>query len=208
MSKPKTTITKPSTKPAAAKPAAAPRASSAETLLGSSTLASQFTIGGKEVTLGAMVTEAHKRSGLSVEEWNALSAEDRDGHLNALKAVLETEAAAAEKPSVHDLAVALGAHLNAFAAEHGMSTDEIITFARTFLGVKNTPRAEADQGGSGNPAAPAKGFTRIKVTGPQSGRWRIGRQFTAETSAPFDVTGEQLAAIEADPLLSHEVVQG
>lgn len=67
-----------------------------DVLHGSSTLASTFEIGAKTVQLGALVAEAHKRSGLSVDQWNALPDAERDGLLG--KVLDELKAAAAEKP--------------------------------------------------------------------------------------------------------------
>lgn len=48
-----------------------------ESLLGSSVHAATYEIGGKTVLLGDVVAAAYKESGLTVEEWNAASEDDR-----------------------------------------------------------------------------------------------------------------------------------
>lgn len=53
-------------------------------LLGSGVLPAMVNIAeGKDVQLGDVVAEAHKASGLSVEEWNELPESERDEKLNA-----------------------------------------------------------------------------------------------------------------------------
>lgn len=71
------------------------KASSVETLLGSSVLPAMVDIApGKSVQLGNVVARAHKASGLSVDEWNALTAEDREARLAETVEAWKTEAAA------------------------------------------------------------------------------------------------------------------
>lgn len=75
------------TKSASGSPAPAPTPASApvageQMLLGSSTLPSLIEVGGEQVQLGTVVAAAQAASGLSVEDWNKLSEEARDQHLN------------------------------------------------------------------------------------------------------------------------------
>lgn len=61
------------------KPGALPeKDESDDMLIGSNVLASTYEIAGKTVTLGDIVAAAHKLSGMTVEEWNALPEDDRD----------------------------------------------------------------------------------------------------------------------------------
>jgi hypothetical protein len=62
-------------------PAPAPTAPISDVLYGSSTLPSMIEIGDQQVQLGTVVAAAHTASGLSVADWNALPAEDRDVRL-------------------------------------------------------------------------------------------------------------------------------
>lgn len=56
-----------------------------ETLNGSNTLpATKEIAAGHTVQLGEVVMAAHQKSGLSVEAWNALSEDERDGLLNEI----------------------------------------------------------------------------------------------------------------------------
>lgn len=52
-------------------------------LNGSNILASTYEIAGKTVTLGEIVAAAHKLSGMTVEEWNALADDAREDLLRA-----------------------------------------------------------------------------------------------------------------------------
>src|SRR4051812_22608248 len=93
-----------STAPAAASaaPASAPTVTSTtapvleqeKVLLGSSTLPSLISIGGKEVQLGTVVAAAHAASGLSVADWNGLAEEERDERLNAQVEAMQQQAEA------------------------------------------------------------------------------------------------------------------
>lgn len=75
------------------------KASSAETLLGSSVLPSMVEIGpGKSVQLGNVVARAYKASGLSAEDWNALAAEDREARLAETVEAWKGEAATPKPP--------------------------------------------------------------------------------------------------------------
>lgn len=65
-------------------------------LNGSSTMDASYQIGGKTVQLGALVAEAHKRSQLTAEQWNALDAGVRDGLIGVV--LEERQAAAAAVP--------------------------------------------------------------------------------------------------------------
>lgn len=54
----------------------------ADMLIGSNALPSIISLGAdRTVTLGEVVAAAHKASGLSVQDWNALSEDDRDAML-------------------------------------------------------------------------------------------------------------------------------
>lgn len=66
-----------------AKPAEEVASSGAQSLDGSSTIDAEIDVNGAAVQLGTVVASAHTRSGLSVDEWNALSPEKRDELLNA-----------------------------------------------------------------------------------------------------------------------------
>lgn len=56
-----------------------------DVLLGSNTFPAVIAIGeDKQVTLGEVVVEAHKRSGLSVKAWNALPDDEIDAQLEAV----------------------------------------------------------------------------------------------------------------------------
>lgn len=69
-------------------------------LLGSSVLPSLIEIAaGTEVQLGAVVARAHKKSGLSVADWNVLPNDDREAKLVATVDTMRAEAAA---PAVVD----------------------------------------------------------------------------------------------------------
>lgn len=50
----------------------------------------------------------------------------------------------------------------------------------------------------------------VRVKGPRRGRWRAGRHFTDQVTefAPGDLTGDELAAFEADPELTVTVLEG
>lgn len=71
-------------------------ASSPAALLGSSVHEATYEIGGKTVQLGLVVAKAHEKSGLTVEEWNAIEEEDRHARIDV---VLDHLADAAEKPA-------------------------------------------------------------------------------------------------------------
>ena len=66
---------------------------SADTLIGTNILPALIEIAlGKEVQLGEVVTKAHAKSGLSLEDWNALPEVDRDALLTAMVDELKAEA--------------------------------------------------------------------------------------------------------------------
>ncbi|CAH0339578.1 hypothetical protein [Rhizobium sp. CECT 9324] len=84
---------KPTTKPVEA-------LSENETLNGSNTLPASIEIAeGHTVQLGDVVMAAHQKSGLSVDAWNALSEEERDGLLNKVIADFKAEVALASLPA-------------------------------------------------------------------------------------------------------------
>lgn len=59
----------------------APEVKQPQTLHGSNVMPATFEIDGKTVSLGEIVAAAHAKSGLSVDEWNALDDDDRDEKL-------------------------------------------------------------------------------------------------------------------------------
>lgn len=66
-----------------------------DTLVGSSVLPAMIEIAaGSEVQLGAVVARAHKESGLSVTDWNALAGDDREAKLAATVEAMKAEAGA------------------------------------------------------------------------------------------------------------------
>lgn len=69
-------------------------------LLGSSVLPSLVPVGDGTVQLGAIVSDCHIMSGLSIDEWNALSEDDREErlaeHVSWLNALEREDAAEAE----------------------------------------------------------------------------------------------------------------
>lgn len=75
---------------------AGPDAPAAAGLLGSSVQPPNFTIGGREFTLGDIVRAAHVATGLSVDEWNALAADVREGLIADELSALEADAAQAD----------------------------------------------------------------------------------------------------------------
>lgn len=69
-----------------------PVADHVETLLGSSILPSMIELAeGNEVPLGAVVIRAHKESELSIADWNALEADDREGRLQEMVNLMKAE---------------------------------------------------------------------------------------------------------------------
>lgn len=73
--------------------------STAEVLLGSSVLPAEVEIAsGKSVQLGRVAAQAHKASGLSTEDWNALPEADREARLAQEIDVLKAETAVSPKP--------------------------------------------------------------------------------------------------------------
>lgn len=54
-------------------------------------------------------------------------------------------------------------------------------------------------------AEPEDGKIRVTITGPKSGRYRLGRQFTPEPIT-LDLTKEEFDAVDADPKLQVEEV--
>lgn len=94
-------------------------------LLGSSVHPSTFEIGGQTLQLDNIVAMAHTNSGLSVSDWNALSADERherlDAELDRLQAEIDAKEAAKNQPpagALPDFAVMSGAALLAYAGEH------------------------------------------------------------------------------------------
>lgn len=85
---------------------AGPDAPEAAGLLGSSVQPPNFTIGGREFTLGDIVRAAHVATGLSVDEWNALAADVREGLIADELSALEADAAQAQAQADADQAAA------------------------------------------------------------------------------------------------------
>lgn len=74
-----------------------PVADPVEMLYGSSVLPSMIQLAeGNEVPLGAVVIRAHKESELSIAEWNALEADDREARLAEMVETMKSEIAAIE----------------------------------------------------------------------------------------------------------------
>lgn len=71
-----------------------------------------------------------------------------------------------------------------------------------------SPTAGGDQAGADPQASPSVPGLVVRVTGPKKGRWRAGRHFTAEpVDIPMDeLTGDELAALEADPKIEIEPI--
>lgn len=69
------------------------------TLVGSSNFDAVLDVAGKQVQLGDVVAAAHQASGLSVEEWNALTEPERDDLIEAELTRMEGEGAEDEKPA-------------------------------------------------------------------------------------------------------------
>lgn len=153
-----------------AKAAAASEPSSAETLHGSNAFASTYEIGDTTVQLGTLVMEAHKQSGLTVEQWNALPDADRDTLIGKVKDAIEARAAT---PSLDALDLALAAFIATMTWSPETTEDSkslvmgnlggFVGYLRTaepnrlaaFLSFSDTPSAQPKDGGSGNLAAPA-----------------------------------------------------
>ena len=82
-----------------------------ETLNGSNTLPALIEISAdKSVQLGEVVMAAHHKSGLSVEAWNALSEEERDGMLNNVIADFKAAIVVAALPEDMKTGLAEAAH--------------------------------------------------------------------------------------------------
>ena len=79
--------------------------SSAETLIGSSKFDATYEIGGQTVQLGTLVLEAHKRSGVSLEEWNKLPDAERDTMIGKVLEEMQAVAAAATATTTMTAAV-------------------------------------------------------------------------------------------------------
>jgi hypothetical protein len=66
-------------------------------LIGSSIQPAKFTVDGLELTLGDMVAVAHAESGLSADDWNKLTQDDRETRIAGALASIEEEAAAEKR---------------------------------------------------------------------------------------------------------------
>jgi hypothetical protein len=73
----------------------------------------------------------------------------------------------------------------------------------------NTENGANGDGSNHDTYQPMPLTNHITVTGPAKGRWRIGKHFTRETQVLdlADLTGEQIAALKADPELVVSVVR-
>lgn len=74
---------------------ATPAAEASQLLLGSDNFDPEVEIGGKMVQLGLVVAAAHAKSGLTVQEWNALPQDQRDDLIDDAADDMEAEAMAA-----------------------------------------------------------------------------------------------------------------
>lgn len=74
-------------------------AGAAGTLVGSSNFDAVLEVAGKQVQLGDVVAAAHAASGMTVEEWNALTEPERDDLIEAELTRMEGEGADDEKPA-------------------------------------------------------------------------------------------------------------
>lgn len=77
--------------------AAADGGNKATALYGSSSLPAVFDIGGKQVPLGDVVRKAFEATGLTVDEWNALQADDRDSLIADEAAAMAEDVAPTEQ---------------------------------------------------------------------------------------------------------------
>ncbi len=77
--------------------AAADGGDKATALYGSSSLPAVFDIGGQQVPLGDVVRKAFEATGLTVDEWNALQADDRDSLIADEAAAMTEEVARPEQ---------------------------------------------------------------------------------------------------------------
>jgi|GEM_PF-5937676 len=154
----------------------------------------------------------------AVDQMHAAVAANDEAAANAAGAALlaaATEAKASSTDIDGEIAVMIGDRLRAADAEAARQLEEkraelVTQLAALPIADTSTteiPPASADQGGSGNPAAPAASHVRVRVIGPAAGRRRAGHHFTPEATT-VDVTPAELASIAADPSLSHQVVTG
>lgn len=198
---------------------------SIETLLGSSILPSLIEIGEDNIQLGEIVAAAHQASGLSVDDWNALNSDDRELRLQAeidrRRAELVKPAEAPGRPFAAELAAGLAAlddgigemvsSLRVMHSEGGVA-EAAGYIASVRVGIARMDAALASlevEFGIAAPAAVIKvlpaevpeGKVRVRVRGPQAGRRRLGRHFTAEAQ-DIDVTADELAALSADSALT------
>ncbi len=74
-----------------------PKDKEPQVLIGSSTQPAKFTVDGLELSLGDVVSVAHAESGLSIEEWNNLTQDERETRIAGALASIEKEAAAEKR---------------------------------------------------------------------------------------------------------------
>lgn len=128
-------------------------------LVGSSTAPSTYLLeGGNTVQLGQVVAEAHKRSGLSVADWNALDQEERDTRIQLVvddlplaktdSSQAETQGGQQEKPA-ESPTPAPAADTDSPPAEKPEPSAE--------AGETNPPPAQEAQGGEETKPAPDAG---------------------------------------------------
>lgn len=141
------------------------------------------------------------------------------------RTVVATEAFKANlSEGLEDWTDALKARLNEqldqAAAERGMSREAIVSFANGFLSGVEANRALSNPGHpdfqpteavpqpvfEALPAEIPEGKIRIKVSGPQAGRRRLGRQFVPEP-VTIDVTADELDVLRADSALKVKPVE-
>ena len=112
-------------------------------LLGSSALPSIIEIAaGNEVQLGAVVARAHKDSGLSVADWNALANDDREAKLAATVEAMKAEASA---PKLVDHTAHAKDALLEMAADEKVEGISSTMNKREIADAINKKRAEAAQ---------------------------------------------------------------
>jgi hypothetical protein len=129
------------------KPAA--KLAETETLNGSNTLPAVIEIAaGHSVQLGEVVMAAHQKSGLSVEVWNALSEEERDGLLNTMiadfKAEILVDALPADlKAGLTDAAAAVAQGVTAALQERSVEGQLMIAEQVLIVSAPGGPRRRA-----------------------------------------------------------------
>lgn len=90
-------------------------------LYGSSVLPAEVEVGGPNpVQLGLIVASAHERSGFTVEDWNALTDEEREALLNA-----EVERLKSNNAVLNDLAEKAPKDVRAWLVEQGVNVNGV-----------------------------------------------------------------------------------